>query len=451
VGSRLVRALARLLLGVFYRRLEVSGAEHVPVHGPLILVANHQNALVDPMILLVAVERRLRPVAKAPLFHHPLIGPCLRLAGAIPVHRRQEGGDDPTRNEAMFRTAAATLQAGGAILIFPEGVSQAVPTLMPLRTGTARLLLAAESAADSPLGVRLVPAGLVFHEPGTFRGGWALVVAGPPVETADCVLAYATEPDAAVRRLTDRLARAIRALMVEASDRRVLRLLAVAETIWREEAEGTADDPRTRAAWLTRASRAYRYLAAREPARVESLMREVESYARDLDRLGLTGSDLGRPPTWGAVARYVARESAALLVGLPLAVAGLVSHGAPYRLTGLVVGALRPSPDAEATYKLSAALVLYPVSWGLEAGLAWWLGGPWAALLFLTSLAPTGVLALTWWERLDRVRREARGFLRFLWHRDLREHLRARRRALAERLAALARAVPDSALAGGDG
>ncbi|MGH7384257.1 MAG: 1-acyl-sn-glycerol-3-phosphate acyltransferase, partial [Candidatus Rokuibacteriota bacterium] len=155
------------------------GAERIPATGPLIVAANHHNALVDAVLLLAVIPRRLVPVAKAPLFAHPLIGPFLRLAGALPVHRRQEGGSDPARNAALFAASTDALRRGLAILIFPEGVSQPEPTLMPLRTGAARIALAAEADGIGP--VTLLPVGLMFHEPGTFRTGWALVAVGPPV------------------------------------------------------------------------------------------------------------------------------------------------------------------------------------------------------------------------------------------------------------------------------
>jgi glycerol-3-phosphate O-acyltransferase / dihydroxyacetone phosphate acyltransferase len=97
---------------------------------------------------VAAILRQLVPIAKAPLFRHPLVGPILRLVGAIPVHRRQEGlaATEPARNALMFARAIETLRGGAGILIFPEGMSQPEPTLMPLRTGVARLVLGAERA-----------------------------------------------------------------------------------------------------------------------------------------------------------------------------------------------------------------------------------------------------------------------------------------------------------------
>jgi 1-acyl-sn-glycerol-3-phosphate acyltransferase len=449
VGHRLVRGFARLLVSLFYRRVEVVGLERVPSTGPLVIAANHQNALVDPMLLLAAVPRHLRPLAKAPLFRHPLIAPFLRLAGAIPVHRRQDPGSDPARNEAMFRAAAETLRAGGAILIFPEGLSQAEPVLMPLRTGAARIALAAESGPAGPAGVRVLPVGLVYQEPGTFRAGWALVLIGDPVPLATYLARYRTDPEAAVHGLTEGLATALRGLIVEARDRRILRLVAAAEAIWRAES-GDAGAPGLQATWMRQAARAYRYLAAHEPDHLDRLTAAVDGYAADLARAGLSDRALVARYPAGVVARYAVREGVPLLLGLPLALLGLLLHGVPYQLTRLVVRLGRPSGDTEATYKLATGVVLYSLGWVAEGWLARRFGGGWGLAAFAALLLPTGFFALAWWERFERVRRDARSFVQFLLRGDLRARLVERRRALARELGELADRVPAAVLSGQD-
>ncbi len=107
-------------------------------------------------------------LAAAPLFHNPVVGPLLRLVGALPVLRRQEGIAERSRNDALFGTVAEALGRGGAVLLFPEGRTQPEPVLLPLRTGAARMLL---GAAGQGTPVTLLPMGLVFNEPGTFRIG----------------------------------------------------------------------------------------------------------------------------------------------------------------------------------------------------------------------------------------------------------------------------------------
>jgi 1-acyl-sn-glycerol-3-phosphate acyltransferase len=441
-----------VLVRLFYHRIEVVGLERVPRAGPLIVVANHQNALVDPLVLLAVLPRTIRPVAKATLFRHPLLAPFVRMAGALPVHRRQDPGSDATGNVAMFAAVAAALQNGEAILIFPEGVSQPEPMLMPLRTGVARMVLGTEGDASAP-ATTLLPVGLVFHDPGTFRSGWALVLVGPPVPSEDLHAVAVKEPERAVRELIRRVSEAMRMLIVEAGDRETLRLTEGLEAIRRAEAEGDAaagapsGSRMDRVAWLQVAARAHRWLAAREPVRVSRLRAEVDRYLADLERLGLSPRVVSRAYSPGVVGRYAVREGLALLGGLPLAAWGVASHALPYALTALAARCLAPSGDVAATVKLIAGAILYPACLALEAWTAWRLLGGWGLVLFLVLLIPSGLFALGWQARLERVRRDARAFVRFLWDRDLLGRLAARRRALAEETESLARLLPAEVLA----
>ena len=453
-GPALIRALARALVRLFYHRVEIVGADRVARSGPLVVVANHRNALVDPLILIATMPRILRPVAKSTLFRHPILAPFLRLSGALPVHRRQDPGSDPTQNAAMFRAVAAALRAGEAIMIFPEGVSQPEPVLMPLRTGVARMVLGTEGHAAPP-GTTLLPIGLTFHEPETFRPGWALVLVGAPVPVEDCRAMAAREPERAVRELTARVAEALRAVIVEVEDRETLRLAEGLEAIRRAEAEdvpgaaGRSASRAERVAWVQVATRAYRWLAPRAPGQVARFRAEVESYLADLERIGLSPDVVARGYPPGTARRYALREGLALLGGLPLAAWGLASHALPYWLTRVVARWLRTQADVTATIKLIAGAVLYPACWALEAWGVFRLLGGWGLGAFLAGLIPTGLFALGWQARLARVRRDARAFLRFLGHRDLLVRLAARRRALVDETERLARLLPPEVLAGG--
>ena len=444
MGPRLIRALVRALLAIFYRRVDVVGLERVPPAGGLIVAANHQNGLVDPMMLMARLPRTLQPLTKSTLFRHPIIAPFLRLAHAVPIYRRQDTGGAAVDNAETFRAVSRALAAGGAILIFPEGVSQPEPALMALRTGAARMLLEAEAAGAPP--VTLLPVGLVLYEPGTFRDGRGLILVGAPVETRDCVALHRTDPAVAVHRLTDRLAAALKQQMVEAEDRETLRLLRLMERVWREES-GTAPTPAS-AEWLQRASRAYRWLRRQAPADVQRFRQDVEQYADHLDALGITPATVGRAYAPSVVARYAAREILPLLLGVPLAVLGMILHALPYAALWLGVRLARPAADTEATYKLTGGLVIYPLGWLVEAWLAWRGGGGGALALYLILLFPAGFFALAWQARFESVRREARALGHFLARRGLHARLAARRRELAQELEALARRVPEPVLNG---
>jgi 1-acyl-sn-glycerol-3-phosphate acyltransferase len=419
-GFAAVRGLVRLLLWVFYRRIDVVGAERIPAGGGLIVAANHHNSIVDAMLLLAAVPRRLRPLAKAQLFEHPLIGPFLRWVGALPVQRRQEAGDDPHKNDALFEATTRTLRSGGGIFIFPEGRTQPEPVLLELRTGAARMLLAAH-----PARVTLLPAGLVFHRPGIFREGEALVLFGEPV---------ATEGKTA-RELTESLAAALRELIVEAQDLETLGLLEAAESVW-SAAAGAPQAPGARVRWLQQAAARYRVLSREQPQRMADFVRRLQAFNREVEAAGLSLHSLAAPRA-GRAARFALRQAFALFVGAPLALCGFVLHGIPYALVGLVLR-FPHSGEEDATIKMAAGLVLYPLFWLLEGWLAWRLAGAPALAALLLLLVPSGFVALSWRARLAKVERGLRGLARILHDPAAPEKLREQRNALAVELRQLA-------------
>lgn len=173
--------LTRVLSAVFFRSVEVVGAEKIPASGALLYVANHGNSLVDPMLLLAQLPRPARFLAKHTLWSNPAVRPLLELAGAIPVYRRQDGAEGGD-NDATFAACFAALGAGGAIALFPEGISYHAPKLQPLKTGAARIALGAERT-HGPLGLRIVPVGLTFEDKAEFRSR-ALIVVGDPLDPA---------------------------------------------------------------------------------------------------------------------------------------------------------------------------------------------------------------------------------------------------------------------------
>jgi hypothetical protein len=283
-----------------------------------------------------------------------------------------------------------------------------------------------------------VPVGLVFDEPGTFRAASALLSVGAPVVADDAVQAYADAPEAAVRALTERLADAIRAQIVEAEDHHTLELLGTLERAWRHERGDVGRvDAETSLAWRRDVMRAARALAERAPGRMAAFRRNLEGYAERLRESGLSDGQLGQRYTARLVTRYALSNALNLVVMLPLALAGMLAHAVPYALTDVIARRLVTTAEEEATDKMAAGLVLYPLCWVLEGWLVWRWGGARALAAFALLLVPSGLVALAWRERLARVGRQARAFARFIVDRRAARGLLAERRALVEEAEAL--------------
>ncbi|HEY9503259.1 MAG TPA: lysophospholipid acyltransferase family protein, partial [Pyrinomonadaceae bacterium] len=177
---RLIVSILRLALRSYFQRIEVTGLDHVPATTPTIFVLNHPNALVDPVFLLCLAPRRVSFLAKAPLFRMPVIGYFVKALDSLPVYRRQDEGEDISKNQETFIAARKLLSRGGTIGICPEGVSHNEPRLRPIKTGAARISLAALATGEVG-ALRIVPAGLYYTAKTRFRSS-ALLYFGEPIE-----------------------------------------------------------------------------------------------------------------------------------------------------------------------------------------------------------------------------------------------------------------------------
>ena len=345
--------LSRLICAIFYR-LRVSGERP---DGPVLLIANHPNALLDPLLVVVAAGRPVRFLAKAPLFDQAGIGWLVRAVGSIPVYRPSDFPGEERNNEDMFEAAFRALDGGAAIGLFPEGTSHSDPGLKPLKTGAARIALGcARATGCRPL---IVPVGLVLRSKQTFRSE-ALAVLGTPVrwddlsggtETAQASAA-ASQDQQDVRELTRRIDGALRRVTVNLEAWEDRPMVETAEAIYRVEllAGGTGgDELEPEQARLERLAVATKILRERRqnvPLEDPDLAGDLDHYARELQTLGLTPSDVAVSQTLARSLRWLARRL--YLVGLPsilAAVVGYVLFWVPYRLTGMLSERLSPSID----------------------------------------------------------------------------------------------------------
>ena len=129
----------------------------------------------------------------------------------LPVSLDTRAADHVSRNTATLETAEQVLARGGAVGMFPEGVSLTDRALLPLHRGSARLLLRhARHPGATP--VTIVPVTLHYADRRTFRSTLTVTL-GAPVRHED-LATPAIDCDTGVMTLTARIASALRAGLV---------------------------------------------------------------------------------------------------------------------------------------------------------------------------------------------------------------------------------------------
>jgi 1-acyl-sn-glycerol-3-phosphate acyltransferase len=135
--------VARLLFKGF-ADLQVSGVEHLPMSGPVVLVANHLTTF-DVFPMQLALPRLIFFMGKAELFQNPLSDALLRRLGGFPVYRGARDG-------WAMQHARRVLEHEQVLGIFPEGSRSRGRGLSPAKTGAARLAIEA-GCPVVPMGV----------------------------------------------------------------------------------------------------------------------------------------------------------------------------------------------------------------------------------------------------------------------------------------------------------
>lgn len=419
---RALRAAARIALEWYYADLVVEGRAHLPANGPMLLVANHPNALVDAMAVAVAVRRRVLLTAKATLFEQPALAALLRAVGVVPLRRaKDEQGASAgsalsaARNADAFAAVTTALARGGAVLVFPEGISHDAPTLAPLRTGAARMALRAHAAGVRAL--RVVSIGMTYEEKERPRSR-LLVRIGEPLELDAWLAAHGSDAAALTAELDTRLRRVTLNFTSDVRARRALNLARTLDAV-ASEVESLAH-PRslTHAADLARRIDAAcdALTTAPEPVlrQVDAFVAAMEAFEQRLAAHGIALSELRVSPRLRHGAWFVLRECLLLALALPAALVDRVAHDIPLRLARTLARrslAADPSRDQPAmrTILLAAALL---VAWYLVLGglLARWLGvGVALLVLAIMLLSASAEFALR--DRLSRARQRARTYL----------------------------------------
>ncbi len=141
-------------------RLRVRGRGHIRRGRAYVLVCNHQS-LAD-IVLLYALRRQFKWLAKQSLFDIPFLGWNMRLVGYIPLERGRHGSIRHSIEQSLM-----WLQRGVSVLIFPEGTRSTTGQVGAFKSGAFSLAIQA--------GVPLVPIALSGSRDAIPRGSWVFL------------------------------------------------------------------------------------------------------------------------------------------------------------------------------------------------------------------------------------------------------------------------------------
>lgn len=449
---RLLRGTAAIALRWYYSDVAVQGRERAPSDGPLLILANHPNALIDPLLVGTSVPRRVLLTAKATLFEHRALAILLRAVGVVPLRRAKDESNDSVapsiaqeRNAQAFAQVTSALREHRAVLVFPEGISHDDPMLAPLRSGAARMAL--QARREGVAGIRLLPMGLVYEKKER-PGSRVLVRVGDALDLETWLAEHTGE----AQELTQELEMRLRTVTLNfASAERAARavhlarvLVALAATPARVGEPQSLDVEAATALRIDAAVEALADAPSQVTAAADALVSKLDAIEHELRQRGIRLTDVRVSTRLPDALRFIVREGPLAVLGAIAVVLGWATHWLPLRAArSLALRSLTGNPSRDQP-------AMRTILFGLLAVVLWYV----AQLVVLTRIAgplvAIGWLAITFVAahalrlrggRLKRALRRARSFLALRADSGLQPRLVAAVDELLEDALALERAL----------
>jgi 1-acyl-sn-glycerol-3-phosphate acyltransferase len=197
----------------YYRRFEVTGLHNIPHGDPVIMAANHQNALMDALAILFSLPGSIVFLARADIFKNPTQAKILHSFKIMPVFRIRDGAENLSKNDETFDAAMQVLKDNHRLCLMPEGNHGDKRRLRPLVKGIFRIAFQTQEELGESRKVKIVPVGVDYEHYQHFHKN-LFVNFGTPIEVSEYMELYRENKARGMNALRDRLAEELRKYMV---------------------------------------------------------------------------------------------------------------------------------------------------------------------------------------------------------------------------------------------
>lgn len=193
-----VRTYIAIGLFFYYKKITVVKEGDIPKNKPILFVSNHQNGLIDPLLIATTSGRMSYFLTRASAFKIPLVSKLLHSVNMLPIYRVRDGRETISKNTSIFKTCTKKLKNNHTITLFPEGNHHINRTVRPLSRGFTRIIF--ETLDRYPdLDLQLVPIGLNYLEGSTF-GDCVSLYYSAPISTKSMVSDFSSDGVIALRK-----------------------------------------------------------------------------------------------------------------------------------------------------------------------------------------------------------------------------------------------------------
>ena len=178
-----VKMYVRLGFAFYFKKIDLVGLKNIPRKQAVLFVANHQNALIDPLLIGALTPRELNFLTRADVFNKPFIKALLSTVNMLPIYRIRDGLNSLSKNEEVFKKCYHILGRNGTVLIFPEGNHNIQRRIRILSKGFTRIVFGSlEKHPEKEILV--VPVGINYSNAKKYASS-VRIIFGKPISVQE--------------------------------------------------------------------------------------------------------------------------------------------------------------------------------------------------------------------------------------------------------------------------
>jgi 1-acyl-sn-glycerol-3-phosphate acyltransferase len=173
-----VKTYIRLGLFFYFKKIKIIDGHFIPINKPVLLLPNHQNALLDALLIATQTKRSAYFLTRAGAFNKPIVASILKSLNMLPVYRIRDGWKTVSKNNSVFKTCSELLLQNKCVVIFPEGSHNLNRTVRNLSKGFTRLVFDTIDT-NKECDLQLVPIGFNYIKPEDAMDSVAIYIGKP--------------------------------------------------------------------------------------------------------------------------------------------------------------------------------------------------------------------------------------------------------------------------------
>lgn len=227
----------------FFGDIKTNNYDKLPIGEPIIFVANHPSALMDPLVCGSFIEKPIYFLGRADIFNSKFNNWFLRSSHMWPIYRDVDGKDSLEKNKQVFAECYESLKQGNPILLYGEGFTDEsfIRRVKKIKKGFSRIAFGAEEAYDFNLGLNVVPLGINYTN-SEKKDSDLLLNFGEPIKLQDYKDLYKKNAVKAMLEVTRELEERLLKLVTHVKDKKEAEDLENALSLFNDTVHQTTKD-----------------------------------------------------------------------------------------------------------------------------------------------------------------------------------------------------------------